>query len=197
MSKLEQNKEQKRQAILKAAQEAFFSEGYIKASINRIASQASVTKQTLYRYYPSKSDLFRAVLLQMGEKTEFGFLEHLQKEDTRQALYNFAFDFIRAHLSDEHLAAFRLLVTESAVAPEITRSFCDVGPDEVDTALAAFFADRFGIRQTETLIQLWTGMLLSYRSAVLTGASKPDEEKISQIASEATDFLLAGITSGE
>ena len=51
MSKIEKNKEKKRQAILKAAQENFLAEGYILANMDNIARVAKITKQTLYRYF--------------------------------------------------------------------------------------------------------------------------------------------------
>ena len=52
MSKIEQNREKKKQAILVAAKEVFLLEGYTSASMDVIAAKASITKQTLYRYFP-------------------------------------------------------------------------------------------------------------------------------------------------
>lgn len=195
MSKIEQNKAKKKRAILLAAQHVFLSEGYLLASMDKIAIEAQVTKQTVYRYYPSKTDLFKATLEQMGESSEMGFLAHLEIPDTEEALYQFAKGFIQAHLSDEHLATYRLLVAESGKAPEITRSFCAVGPDETDVKLTEFFAQRLGVNNAETTVQLWTGMLLAYRAAVLIGMERPTEQQVDQHAQGATAFLLAA-TSG-
>jgi len=197
MSKIEQNKERKRQAILQAAQDVFLSEGYELSSMDRIASQAQVTKQTIYRYFSSKVDLFKATLEQMGESSELGFLASLQEPDTKEALYKFARGFIRAHLSDEHLAIFRLLVAESAKSPEITSSFFAVGPDETDAELAEFFAERLGIKNVETTVQLWTAMLLAHRAAVLIGMQRLSDQQIEEHARDATNFLLAAISCPE
>ncbi len=194
VSKIEQNKERKRQAILQAAQGVFLSDGYVLASMDRIAVQAKVTKQTIYRYFPSKSDLFRATLQQMGESSEMSFLAHLQDTDTEQALYKFARDFIRAHLSDEHLATYRLLVAEGAKAPEMTRSFCAVGPDETDEKLSEFFSERLNVRDVKTTVRLWTAMLLAHRGAVLIGMERPDDQQIEVHARNTVDFLLSAIS---
>lgn len=195
MSKIEQNKAKKKRAILLAAQNVFLSEGYLLASMDKIAIEAQVTKQTVYRYYSSKSDLFKATLEQMGERSEMAFLAHLQLPDTEEALYQFARGFIQAHLSDDHLATFRLLVAEGGKAPEMTRSFRAVGPDDTDVKLTEFFTERLGISNAETTLQLWTAMLLAHRAAVLIGMDKPTEQQIDQHAKDATAFLLAATPS--
>ncbi|RDE25195.1 TetR/AcrR family transcriptional regulator [Motiliproteus coralliicola] len=193
MSKVEQNKQRKREAILTAAQNVFLSEGYVLAGMDRIAAQAQVTKQTVYRYYPSKIELFKATLLKMGQENGFDFADQLQQSDSRQALYDFAKGFIKAHLSEQHLATFRLLVAESAKAPELTRSFCDIGPDHTADKLSEFFRQRFELKDPEASVQLWTAMLLAQRAGVLIGMDKPSEAQIEQHAKRATDMLLASI----
>ncbi|GAB3516396.1 TetR/AcrR family transcriptional regulator [Photobacterium alginatilyticum] len=193
MGKIEQNKEIKRRAILAAAQEIFLSEGYVLSSMDKIAAQARMTKQTVYRYFPTKIDLFQATLRHMGESLDDSFLTHLKNPNTRDALTGFARDFIGFHLSDNHIATFRLLVAESAKAPEIVSIFHAVGPDDTHEKLAAFFSERLDVKDTETTIKLWLGMLLSLRSGVLMGREKPSQHQIDEHARKATDFLLAAI----
>ena len=194
MSKIEQNKEKKKGAIIQAAQDVFLSEGYVLASMDKIAAQAQVTKQTIYRYYPSKVDLFKATLEQMGESSEVSFLAHLQEPDVKEALYKFAKGFIQAHLSNEHLATLRLLVAESSKAPEMISSFCAVGPDETEAKLSEFFSERLAIKNAATTVLLWTAMLLAHRATVLIGMERPDDQQIEQHARDATNFLLAAIS---
>ncbi len=191
MGKIKQNKEKKRRVILQAAQDIFLSEGYVLTSMDKIAAQAQVTKQTIYRYYSSKSALFKAALEHIGEQPEMGFLTHLQEPDTEKALCQFAKGFIQAHLSEEHLAIFRLLVMESVKAPEITNSFYTVGSDETELKLAAFFTERLHLKNPEITAQLWTAMLLSHRTSVLVGRKKPNEQQLEKYVKEATQLLLA------
>ena len=47
MKKIEQNKKQKRERILKAAQEIFQSSGSICASMDKVAEKACVTKHVI------------------------------------------------------------------------------------------------------------------------------------------------------
>ncbi len=79
MSKIEQNREKKRRAILEAAKENFLSEGYVLANMDKISAHAGMTKQTVYRYFPSKAALFEATLRQIGENMDGGFVTHLKR----------------------------------------------------------------------------------------------------------------------
>ncbi|WP_375749215.1 TetR/AcrR family transcriptional regulator [Vibrio sp. HN007] len=193
MGKIEQKKELKRQTILAAAQEVFLSEGYELASMDKIASLAQMTKQTLYRYFPSKIELFQATLEKMGGDIDESFLTYLQNPAPKEALLGFAKAFIAFHLSEEHIATYRLLVTEGKKAPEIVDCFMSAGPNSTDEKLTQFFRERLDIDDCESVIDLWTGMLLSIRAGVLIGKVHPTQEQIEQHAVNATEFLLAAI----
>jgi TetR/AcrR family transcriptional repressor of mexJK operon len=52
----------RRHAILDAAKQVFYEQGYAGASMDRIAEHAGVTKRTVYAHFPSKHDLFAAVV---------------------------------------------------------------------------------------------------------------------------------------
>lgn len=52
-----------RAAILEATRDELTAEGYDRLSIDRIAAAAGVGKQTIYRWYPSKSELVADCIL--------------------------------------------------------------------------------------------------------------------------------------
>lgn len=193
MSKIEQNREKKKQAILTAAKAFFLSEGYTAASMDAIAAEARLTKQTLYRYFPSKFELFQATLEKLGESFNERYLQHLSLVNSRDALVAFAKEFMAFHLSKEHIATHRLLITESVQAPEIVESFMKIGADDTNRVLSAFLLERYDLSQAETKVDLWLGMLLAPRSRALLGLSTLNEEQIECHAVEATDLLLLGI----
>lgn len=66
-----------------------------------------------------------------------------------------------------------------------------VGPDDTEDALTAFISERLNFKETESIIRLWTGMLLEPRFGVLAGMEKPSQQQIDDHAIVATDFLLA------
>ncbi len=70
-TKRERRRENIRKAILSATIETFSEKGYEGATLNEIAARSSVTKRTLYKYFPSKIALFVSM-----------FDEHLSKLNT-------------------------------------------------------------------------------------------------------------------
>ena len=59
-------RDQRRAQVLRIAQELFASEGYHHVSMDDIAERAQVSKPVLYRHFPSKLDLYLAVVNQRG-----------------------------------------------------------------------------------------------------------------------------------
>ena len=82
--------EQKRREILSAARALFASEGYADTGMEVVARQASVSTATLYAHFPSKTDLFRAVVLGMVADAAQGIYRETPTGDARERLIEFA-----------------------------------------------------------------------------------------------------------
>src|SRR5713226_7273324 len=63
--------EKKRAQIRAAAKQLFLRHGFQATSTDAIAAAASVSKETLYRYYPKKDDLFVDVLRSLTIERSF------------------------------------------------------------------------------------------------------------------------------
>jgi TetR/AcrR family transcriptional regulator of autoinduction and epiphytic fitness len=61
--------DRKRDAILQAAIAEFRTGGFEATSMDKIAASAEVSKRTVYNHFPSKDDLFAAILLQLWENS--------------------------------------------------------------------------------------------------------------------------------
>lgn len=61
MGRREDNKRQKREALLAAGLQVFGAVGYDRASIEQVVKEAEVARGTFYLYYPDKLALFQAV----------------------------------------------------------------------------------------------------------------------------------------
>lgn len=59
-------RDERRAQVLKIAQELFSTEGFHHVSMDDIADRAEVSKPVLYRHFPSKLDLYLAVVDQRG-----------------------------------------------------------------------------------------------------------------------------------
>src|SRR5512145_233681 len=62
--------EERRQAIIEKAGEVFRAVGFDRASMSEIAANVGGSKATLYAYFPSKEELFIAVMKQSVEVSE-------------------------------------------------------------------------------------------------------------------------------
>lgn len=64
--------EQKRQAILTAADHLFFEQGVEQTSMEQVAKVANVSKRTLYNHFDTKDALFHAILLHLKDQIKSG-----------------------------------------------------------------------------------------------------------------------------
>ena len=62
--------DRKRDAIVVAAIAEFREHGFAGTSMDRIAAAAEVSKRTVYNHFPSKDELFAAILAQLWERSQ-------------------------------------------------------------------------------------------------------------------------------
>ena len=116
MSKSQQNATQKQATIVQAALDLFLEQGYAATSMDAVASRASVTKQTVYRYYPSKEELFTAVMekIRADEPSPYAFGD----ADLDTELSNFGRDLLAFHLTPAALGVYKMMLSEGALQAE-------------------------------------------------------------------------------
>src|SRR5215469_11107284 len=122
-------KDERREAIVSIAHEAFLSNGYSATSMSQIAAKLGGSKGTLYNYFSSKEELFAAVV---GRKCE-QFLAALYDAEVegvelREALMHAAERIIQLATSDDTIKTYRLVVGEGTRFPEIGRTVFASGP---------------------------------------------------------------------
>ena len=108
----------RRKQLLGAAQEIFVAQGYHAAAMDDIAERAGVSKPVLYQHFPSKLELYLALLDQNADVLERRVREALESTtDNHDRVYGCVrvyFDFV-----DDPGGAFRL-VFESDLRNEPT-----------------------------------------------------------------------------
>src|SRR6202049_5271300 len=62
----------KRAAILEAAQQVFFANGFVGTSMDQVAATAAVSKQTVYKHFSDKEALFREVVTNVVRARDSG-----------------------------------------------------------------------------------------------------------------------------
>ena len=71
---------QQRDEILKTALKLFSEKSYPNVSMHEIAREAEFGMGTLYKFFSSKDDLYRSLILQMAERWHHAVLQALEQE---------------------------------------------------------------------------------------------------------------------
>lgn len=135
-----QGRDEKRDAILRIAHEAFLTDGYAATSMSSIAMRVGGSKATLYNYFASKEELFIAVLDEKCREIQALVFEmEADHADFRAALTRLGERMLGLLLTDEKIATYRLITAETGRFPELGRAFYQSGPRQSQERLAQFF----------------------------------------------------------
>lgn len=96
--------QKKKERLMEKAEELFMKCGYNRVSMDQIAAEAGISKMTIYKYYPSKDELFIAVMEQMSDFHTKIIMKMLsEKEHTLEkieSLYHYITDISRQMSND-------------------------------------------------------------------------------------------------
>ncbi len=80
----EENIKEKELMITEAARKRFAHYGFSKVTMDEIATDVEMGKASLYYYFPTKEDLFRAVLIQEMNELKKNIEVILKESETAQ-----------------------------------------------------------------------------------------------------------------
>ncbi|MFL1426409.1 MULTISPECIES: TetR/AcrR family transcriptional regulator [unclassified Nocardiopsis] len=132
-----------REAILAAAADLFYADGYANTSIEGIAARAGVAKRTVYNVFADKESLFRS-LLATSIDTATGFArratDELEHADTPEAARDALLTVGRrlaATIADGRIIPLRrLLITEASRFPDLASQYYFAAPGLVMSSIA-------------------------------------------------------------
>ena len=129
----------KRAAIMKAARKHFLQFGYGGASMDAVATEAGVSKLTIYSHFASKDALFQEVVRnECMINTLSKDLDALAKLPTDKALHELGMRMLKVCLHPDMLNLHRLMVAQAAQQSKISKLFYEAGPEQGKDAFAAF-----------------------------------------------------------
>lgn len=138
----ESRRRSRRDAIVQVAARHFLEHGYAGTTMSAIANTLGGSKGTLWSYFPSKGELFVAVLDRLTADFHAQLSLILNPEhDLETALRRFCREFLVKVTSPEGIALYRLVVSEACRFPEVGRDFHERGPRVTQMQLARFLAD--------------------------------------------------------
>ncbi|MGB9428895.1 MAG: TetR/AcrR family transcriptional regulator [Gammaproteobacteria bacterium] len=132
----------KREIILEAARKVFLEVGFGAASMDAIANEAQVSKQTVYNHFGSKEELFAAMVRDSCESVTLAFAEAAKDGNPEKTLRAIARRFMDMAFSPDKLAMHRILMAEVPRFPELGRVFYQAGPAVIRQFLADYFKEQ-------------------------------------------------------
>ena len=169
--------------------------GYDNTSIDAILERSGGSKATLYNYFPTKEDLFRAVVDSLVMNTEYPSLD--TAADVRTTLIHFAVDRVNAIFSAQHRAVLRLVIAERDRFPDLAETYYRHGPLRGYNLLRDYLDRLRALRMLEMddvdrATDAFVGMLLHrwYKELLLLGRPSPSSEAIERHASEVVSLFL-------
>lgn len=152
----EARRRHRRESIIEIARASFFEHGYAGTSMSSIAASLGGSKTTLWSYFPSKEDLFAAVLEGEIGRFRIGVLEVLDQDGPLvETLRRFCRAFLRKLMSPDILRLNRLVISEAERFPEVGRIFFECGPKETGQRLSEYLRramDRGLLREADPLL---------------------------------------------
>lgn len=138
--------ETRRNAIVEAATELFMEMGYERASMNELAKRFGGSKATLYGYFPSKEELFVAVVqafatVHLSDAVAELSVKAKGPATLESALQRFGERMLQVLTNDESaLAIYRMVVAESGHS-DVGQLFYEAGPAEAVKAITGLLAE--------------------------------------------------------
>lgn len=190
--------EEKGRSILEAATRLFLANGLQGTSMDAVARESGVSKQTVYGHFANKEALFRACIRCKIE--EFGFQEEGLPEsgDARDLLVAVCRRFMALICDPDVVAMYRVVIAEAVNYPRIAELFFETGPVATKTAVSSLLSglvSRGDLRPHDPEYaswQLFNLCLGSIHTRLLFGLMRevPPQELEAHLGRAVDDFLV-------
>ncbi len=189
----------KRQVIIEAATRVFLDSGYGAASMDTIAAEAGVSKQTVYSHFGAKDALFEAIIEdKCDELLQPVFLKLVHGQDHAETLKEVARRFLAAILAPNSTALFRVLLAECGRFPGLAKTFYRAGPGTAVETLAGFLtelnsAGALSVADATASARQFFALMRGdlYMRRLLDLTPEPSAREIRAVADEAVSAFLA------
>lgn len=180
------------------AASAFFELGFEGASADEIAARAGVSKATMYKYYSSKTELFKAFVERESRSNASGIaVQYSPDADIEDLIFAMARELVVVVTKPVIVDIYRVCVAEARRFPELTQTFFLRGPafafGQIAKALESAADDgKLDIDDpllaAQNLDQLCKATL--FNKALFGMQEKFSDEEIDREARQATNFFL-------
>jgi TetR/AcrR family transcriptional repressor of mexJK operon len=190
--------EKRREEIAAVAERVFLRGGFTETTMQIIAEEAGASKETLYRHFGNKEELFSEVV--RGRSARTGGKEG----ELSVALRDIGLNLLRFLVSPDSLSLYRAIVAEVPREPELGRIFYTQGPARLLNQFARYLAcatrsGKLCCPVPELAAKLFIGSIVANYQILGLVAPHEDafsEEKMQVHVNEAVDMFLARYGGG-
>ncbi|MBO9696443.1 MAG: TetR/AcrR family transcriptional regulator [Sphingopyxis sp.] len=185
----------RRKAFVDAARELFFANGYAGTTMSSIAGKVGGSKTTLWTYFPSKEELFAAVVDDIVE--QYGQMLAIDlplDEPVTDVLRRFGNLLMTKLTATPILSLFRLVVGEAERFPHLAETFYERGPRRGKARAAVWVGEKMvrgELRMGDPMraVQQFTGLCQSgvYQFAMLNLPESHDLARLQDDVDAALD----------
>lgn len=188
-----------RQLITTVAMAEFVANGFSGASMNEVARRAAASKRTVYHLFPTKADLFRAVVRDTVVPLTKAVTNEIDGPSALgPALERIMFEYGRLTLSADVIAIQKLAIAESARFPDLAAAFY-VAIDATQAALQRFIQHQYDRGHLDfddvgLAVDLLRGMMIMgpTRAVMFNRRTVPEVEEIAHRAKVCVRLFLDG-----
>jgi len=189
--------------LLAIARDVFLASGFAGATMDLVAAGARISKQTLYRQYPSKDALFAAVVRDWVDRGHDAMRPHTQAlldaPDTREGLLRLAHTLQAGVLSGPVLQMRTLVAAEAERFPDVAADYVARSWERNQRLLADALAElaargRLRIDRADIAAEQFTWLVLAAplnRRTLQAGTPTSGHEDLPAIATEAVTTFLS------
>lgn len=190
--------EQKRRDILMAAVSLFSTEGFQNSSMDMIATEAKVSKRTVYNHFPSKEALFKRILsdliLRIQQATDIPYQSNLSLKSQLQMV---ALNEIELFKDQGMIKLSRVCISESIHSPELVAEEMEklnISNFGFGLWVQAAIADgKLVDEEPELLVNHFIGALKAvfFWPQLFSGEAMPNDKRSAQIVERSINMFLS------
>jgi len=188
---------QKRSALLQAATTLFLERGYDGTSLAKVAEVAGVSKATLFKRFPTKAELFDAIVTEhwaLGEQPA----EMPPPGHPRAGLTTIGRRYVDLLIQPEMVALFRIVIAEAPRFPELSERHFALGKMPFSDAVRGYLesevaAGTLRIEDTELATTHFLGMIAThcFWPRMLLVGYAPSRREMNREVDEAVRTVIA------
>lgn len=194
----------RREALLQAAAEVFFEQGYVATSIDAIIERAGGSKRNIYDAFRNKEGLFSAIVTRNADKILSALvIEGMDGRDLSETLTVFGQHLMEAYMSPSLIGVYRIAVAEANRFPDLVRAFYEQGPGRATARLAeileqAAMRGEIRVGSYPRMADQFVGMIRDnfHLQVVLGLRPPPSVEEAREAVHAAVEIFLNGVRPG-